>query len=128
MYKELPTTVKSNITRSISNAFQQYMASIKWSEKKFKIEDFISEWRNNVSESAFWKEKISEECKHNPEFHEEVANKINQVIDKILNEPPSEVQVAKIEIMQEECNTHYDYACKAEAVYVESLLKEKQKA
>jgi hypothetical protein len=128
MYKELPTTVKSNITRSMSNVFQQYMASIKWSENKFKIEDFISEWRNFVSESAFWKEKISEECKQSPEFHEEVAKKINQVIDKILNEPPSEEQVAKIEMMQEACNTHYDYACKAEALYVESLLKEKQKA
>lgn len=128
MYKELPATVKSNITRSISNVFQQYMASIKWSENKFKIEDFISEWRNYISASALWEEKISEECKQSPEFHEEVAKKINQVIDKILNEPPSEEQVAKIEMMQEECNTHYDYACKAEAVYVETLLKEKQKA
>jgi hypothetical protein len=128
MYKELPATVKSNITRSISIVFQQYMATIQWSENNFKMEDFILKWRNYISESPFWADKISVECKQHPEFHEEVAKKINQVIDKILNEPPSEDQVAKIEIMQEESNTHFNYACKAEATYVESLLKEKQKA
>ena len=48
------------------------------------------------------------------------------MIDKILNEPPSEDQIARIEIMQEKLDTHYDYACKAEAAYVESILKEKQ--
>lgn len=128
MYKELPATVKSNITRSISNVFQQYMATIQWSENKFKMEDFVLKWRNYINESPFWVNKISEECKQHTEFHEEIAKKINQVIEKILNEPPSEDQVAKIEIMQEESNTHFNYACKAEAIYVESLLKEKQKA
>jgi hypothetical protein len=127
MYKELPATVKRNITRSISNVFEQYMASIHWSENAFKMEDFILEWRNYISESTFWTDKISKECKEHPDFHDEIAKKINQVIDKILNEPPSEDQVAKIEFMQEEFNTHFDYACKAEATYVESILKEKQK-
>ena len=128
MYKELPATVKSNITRSISMVFQQYMASIQWSENNFNMEDFLLNWRNYINESPFWADKVSIECKLHPEFHEEVAIKINQVIDKILNEPPSEDQVAKIEMMQEEINTHYNYACKAEASYVESILKEKQKA
>ncbi|MGB3261067.1 hypothetical protein [Paenisporosarcina sp.] len=128
MYKELPTGVKSSITRSIKTVFENYMASIEWSENRFKMEDFIQAWRIYISESASWTDKVSEECKQDPAFHEEVAKKMNQVIDKTLNEPPSEEQVAKIEMMQEQLDTHYDYACKAEAAYVESILKEKQNA
>lgn len=128
MYKELPAGVKSSITRSISIVFEQYMASIEWSEKRFQMEDFIQAWRIYISESASWTDKVSEECKQHPDFHDEVAQKMNQVINKILNEPPSEDQVARIEILQEQLNTHYDYACKAEATYVESILKEKQNA
>ena len=128
MYKELPAGVKSSITRSISIVFEQYMASIEWSEKRFKMEDFIQAWRIYISESASWTDKVSEECKHHPDFHDEVAKKMNQVINKILTEPPSEDQVARIEMLQEQLNTHYDYACKAEAAYVESILKEKQNA
>ncbi|WP_342542160.1 hypothetical protein MHH33_14610 [Paenisporosarcina sp. FSL H8-0542] len=128
MYKELPTGVKSSITRSIKTVFEHYMASIEWSENRFSMEDFIQTWRIYISESATWTDKISEECKQDPVFHEEIAKKMNQAIDKILNEPPSEEQVAKIEIMQEQLNTHYDYACKAEAAYVESILKEKLNA
>ncbi|MBE3102749.1 MAG: hypothetical protein IMZ40_00720, partial [Bacilli bacterium] len=98
MYKELPAGVKSSITRSISTVFEKYMASIDWSENQFKIEDFFQAWQIYINESASWKDKISIECKNDPVFHEEISVKINQVIDKILNELPSEEQVAKIEI------------------------------
>lgn len=127
MYKELPSGVKSSITRSISTVFEKYMASIEWSENRFKMEDFIQAWRIYIRETATWTQKVSEECMQDPTFHEEVAKKMNQVIDKVLNEPPTEDQVAKIENLQEKLNTHYDYACKAEAAYVESILKEKVK-
>ena len=126
MYKSLPSGVKSSITRSISTVFENYMASIEWDEDRYSMEGFIEAWRTYINESATWTDKVSEENKKHPEFHEEVAKKMNQVIDKILNEPPSEDQIARIEIMQEKLNTHYDYACKAEAAYVESILKEKQ--
>ena len=125
MYKELPSGVKSSITRSITNVFENYMASIEWSEERFSMEGFIQAWRTYINESASWTDKVSQEIKQHPDFHEEVAKKMNQVIEKILNEPPSEDQIAKIEIMQEQLDTHYDYACKAEAAYVESILKEK---
>lgn len=128
MYKELSAGVKSSITRSITSVFENYMASIAWDENRFQMEDFIHAWRTYINESATWTDKVSDEVKLSPAFHEEVAKKMNQVIDKILNEPPSEQQIANIEMMQEEMNTHYDYACKAEAAYVESLLKEKQNA
>jgi len=126
MYKSLPSGVKSSITRSISTVFENYMASIEWDENRYSMEGFIDAWRTYINESATWTDKVSQENKQHPDFHEEVAKKMNQVIDKILNEPPSEEQIARIEIMQEKLNTHYDYACKAEAAYVESILKEKQ--
>ena len=126
MYKELPAGVKSSITRSMTSVFENYMASIEWDEDRFQMEGFISQWRTYINESATWTDKVSDEVKQSPAFHEEVAKKMNQVIDKILSEPPSEQQIANIEMMQEEFNTHYDYACKAEAAYIESLLKQKQ--
>jgi len=126
MYKELPAGVKSSITRSMTSVFENYMASIEWDENRFQMEGFISQWRTYINESATWTDKVSDEVKQSPAFHEEVAKKMNQVIDKILSEPPSEQQIANIEMMQEEFNTHYDYACKAEAAYIESLLKQKQ--
>ena len=128
MYKELPTGVKSSITRSIKTVFESYMASISWDEERFHMEDFIRQWRTYINESATWTDKVSDEVKESSAFHEEVAKKMNQIIDKILNEPPSEEQVARIEIMQEDLNTHYSYACKAEAVFVEKQLKQKQNA
>lgn len=126
MYKELPAGVKSSITRSMTSVFENYMASIEWDENRFQMEGFITQWRTYINESATWTDKVSDEVKQSPAFHEEVAKKMNQVIDKILTEPPSEQQIANIEMMQEEFNTHYDYACKAEAAYIESLLKQKQ--
>lgn len=126
MHKDLTTGVKSSITRSIKTVFENYMASISWDENRFHMEDFIHQWRTYINESGTWNDKVSDEVKQSSAFHEEVANKMNQVIDKILNEPPSEEQIARIEIMQEDLNTHYSYACKAEAVYVENQLKQKQ--
>lgn len=124
MYKQLPTGVKSSITRSISIVFEKYMASIEWAEDRFSMEDFSLAWGEYIK-SASWTDKVSQEYMLHPDFHEEIAKKMNQVIDKILNEPPSEDQIARIEIMQEQFDTHYDYACKAEASYVESILKQK---
>ena len=126
MYKELPAGVKSSITRSMTTVFENYMASIEWDENRFQMEGFISQWRTYINESATWTDKVSDEVKQSSAFHEEVAKKMNQVIDKILTEPPSEQQIANIEMMQEDFNTHYNYACKAEAAYIESLLKQKQ--
>jgi hypothetical protein len=128
MYKNLESGVKSSITRSITTVFENYMASIAWDENRFRMEDFIQAWQTYIVKSAIWTDKVSDEVKQNPAFHDEIAKKMNQVIDKILNEPPSEQLIANIEMMQEELNTHYDYACKAEAAYVESLLKQKQNA
>ncbi len=127
MYHELPTGTKSSITRSISKAFELYMAKIGWDEKLFSIEDFIKSWQSYIQESASWYEKVPLEVKESQEFHAEIANKINATIEKILSEPVHEDLIASIETRQEKLNTHYKYGCKAEALYVESLLKEMEK-
>ncbi|MDW0114060.1 hypothetical protein QT711_12760 [Sporosarcina saromensis] len=64
------------------------------------------------------------EIKTDHHFHEDLAQRINEGIQRILNEPPSEDQIASIQMMQEKLDTHYTYGCKAEANFVEKLLTE----
>src|SRR5690625_3563091 len=115
MYNDLSPNLKSSITRSITQTFEQYMESIEWSESKFNIEDFIASWREYITTRALWYSEISDTIKASPEFHEQLATRINKVIDRILEDPPTEEQIAKIQMMQEKLNTHYTYDCKAEA-------------
>jgi len=127
MYNELSSGIKSSITRSITKAFEIYMTNIKWNEELFNIEDFVKSWQLYIVESATWYEKVSQEVKESPDFHEEIALKINATIEKTLAEPVNEDLIASIEILQNNLNTHFKYGCKAEALYVEALLKEMQK-
>lgn len=127
MYKQLSSGVKISITRSISTAFEQYLASIGWDEERFSMEDFIANWQQYFLENAAWFEKVPQEILLSPEFHEEIAQKIDEVIAKILSEKPTKKQIESIEKMQKELGTNYTYGCKAEANYVEQLLKEQLK-
>ncbi|QDQ01295.1 hypothetical protein FOH38_12960 [Lysinibacillus fusiformis] len=127
MYKELSSGVKISITRSISTSFESYLASIGWDEERFSMEDFIASWQSYFQENAAWIDKIPAEVLMSTEFHEEMAQKIDDVIAKILNEEPTAKQVETIEALQKELGTSYTYNCKAEAAYIEQLLKEKQK-
>lgn len=103
------------------------MANIQWNEELFDMGNFMTTWSEYITTKASWYNAIPDEVRLNPIFHEELAQKINQTIEKILSEPPNENQIAEIEMLQEKLDTDYDYACKAEAAYVEQLLKEKQK-
>lgn len=123
MLKGLSPNVKSSITRSITQTFEQYMSNIGWNEERYNIEDFVKSWREYITTKALWYSKIPDNVKQDPQFHEDLANRINEVIQRVLSEPPSEEQIADIQLIQEKLNTHYDYACKAEAVYVENLLR-----
>ncbi len=123
MYKSLSPNLKSSITRSITQTFEQYMEGIEWSESKFSIEDYMSSWREYITTKALWYSEISDQVKVSAEFHEEIAGRITEVINRVLEDPPTEEQIANIQMMQEELNTHYTYDCKAEAAYVERLLK-----
>ena len=123
MYNNLSPNIKNSITRSITKTFEQYMSDIAWSEEKFKIEDFIARWKEYITTKALWYSKIPDEIKINPAFHEELAVRINDIIDRILQDPPTDEQIARIQTMQENLDTYYEYDCKAQAAYVESLLK-----
>lgn len=123
MYKDLSPNLKISITRSITQTFEQYMSDIAWSEDKFSIEDFISSWRDYITTKALWYSEIPDGIKQSPKFHEDLAERINEIIARILQDPPSDDQIAAIQMMQEALNTHYEYHCKAEAAYVERLLK-----
>ena len=75
----------------------------------------IANWREYITVKALWYSKIPDEMKIDPEFHEDLAQRINEIIARILSEPPSEEQIVAIQSMQEELDTHYEYHCKAEA-------------
>lgn len=123
MYKNLSPNLKISITRSITQTFEQYMSDIGWSQKKFKIEDYIASWQQYITTKALWYSEIPDEVKESSEFHEELAKRINTIIERILEDPPTDEQIATIQLMQEKLNTHYEYDCKAEATYVERLLE-----
>ena len=127
MYKDLSSGVKISITRSISTSFEAYLASIGWNEDKFSMEDFVQGWQKYFTENAAWFDKVPQEVLLSEEFHAEIAKKIDEVIAKILNEPVTDVQIETIEALQKELGTTYTYACKAEATYVEQILKQQLK-
>lgn len=123
MLTELSPNIKSSITRSISQSFEQYMAEIGWSAENYSIEQFYAKWREYITTKALWYEKIPDSIKTDPKFHEDLAKRVEEVLTRILNEPPSEEQIAQIEILQQELDTHYEYGCKAEALYVQNILQ-----
>ena len=127
MYKELSSGVKISITRSISTSFEAYLASIGWDEEKFSMEEFVASWQKHFTKNAAWFDKVPQEVLTSPEFHEEIAKKIDEVIAKILNEKPTEKQIESIEKLQAQLGTDYTFHCKAEAAYVEQLLKQRLK-
>lgn len=127
MYKQLSSGVKISITRSISTSFESYLAKIGWDEEKFSMADFVSSWQAYFKTNAAWIDKVPQEILLSTEFHEEIAKKIDDVIEKILTEPPTEQQVESIDALQKQLKTTYSYTCKAEATYVENLLKEQVK-
>jgi preprotein translocase subunit SecA len=127
MYKQLSSGVKISITRSISTSFEAYLASIGWDEDKFSMEDFMAYWQNYFKDNAAWIDKVPPEVLLSTEFHEEIAKKIDEVIAKILNEEPTEKQKKEIAKLQKQLGTDYQFDCKAEAAYVEQLLKDKLK-
>lgn len=127
MLKDLSQGIKISITRSISTVFEQYMATIGWSEDKYNMEDFMREWREYINRNASWFDNVSEEIKAHPSFHEELAGKINETIHKILSEEPTAQQVETIEELQKQLGVEHEYTCKAEARYVIDYLENELK-
>ncbi|MED3661403.1 hypothetical protein NST62_01775 [Ureibacillus sp. FSL K6-8385] len=127
MTEQVSSGVKISIIRSISAAFEQYMASIGWNEDKYAAEDFINYWQQYFMENSAWFENVPQEVLLSPQFQEEIAEEIDEAIAQTLNEKPSKQQVETIEEMQKALGTNYAYGCKAEADYVERLLRARLK-
>ena len=104
------------------------MAEIEWNPDHYDMNDFMARWSDYITKKALWYEKIPDNVKHSTEFHEDVAKRINEVIQKVLSEPASEEQIVTIQQMQEKLNTQYVYECKAEAAFVEGQLKKQMDA
>lgn len=99
------------------------MSRIGWDENKFSVEDFIKEWKEYIETSASWYSQISDEMKADPIFHEELAAKINEVINKIFTEAPTQAQIEEIENLQKKHSREFDYSCKMEAKYLIDTYK-----
>ncbi|PFA68218.1 hypothetical protein CN378_08955 [Bacillus sp. AFS015802] len=123
MLKNLSSGTKISITRSIKTSFEQYMASIQWDEKKYDIQEFIAAWRTYINEHASWYINLDEETKNDPQFHQELAIKINETIEKILSEEPSEDQIESIHHLEQQLEVDLTYSCKLEAKFVQDKLK-----
>ncbi|MGM7634714.1 hypothetical protein [Bacillus sp. Hm123] len=128
MLSDLSQGIKISITRSITTAFEHYMARILWDENAYKFEDFMQEWQKYISTSSSWYDKVNDEIKSSPEFHEELAVKINEVVKKILSEVPTPEQIDTLDQLQKELGTDYDYSYKAEAkFYIDFLTAQLKK-
>lgn len=127
MLSSLSQGIKISITRSIKTAFEQYMASILWDEKAYRFEDFMDEWKTYIHTSSSWYSKVDSEVKTSPEFHEELALKINEVIEKTFSEEPTADQLEELSALQKEMGTDFDFSCRAEAKFYIDFLTDQLK-
>jgi multidrug efflux pump subunit AcrB len=128
MLKQLPHGVKISITRSIAAAFEKYMSDIQWNEDKYDLEVFIGQWRVYTDRHSTWFDKVDESIKNDQSFHNELAQKINETIEKILSEEPTEEQIEQLNQLEKDLDLDVAYSCKAEAKYhIERLEKQLKK-
>lgn len=128
MYKDLSPNVKISITRSITQTFEQYMNGIDWNPEKSNVEDFIKSWKEYITTKALWYSEIPANIKESGEFQQQLADQVNKTLERIFNDPPTEEQIANIQMLQEQLNTYIEYDCKLHAAYVERVLENRVKA
>lgn len=119
--------IKISITRSITTAFEQYMARIMWDEEAYNPADFMKEWQSYIRQHASWYHDVPDDVKNDPQFHEELAGKINQVAAKIFSEEPTAAQIETLNALQEKLGTDYDFSSKAEARFYIDFLNDYEK-
>ena len=120
MYKQLPHGVKIGITRSIVASFEKYMKEIEWNEEKFDMQQFVEQWKQYLYTKSTWINKVDGELKEHPDFHQALATKVNEKINDIINEEPTEEQ---LEILKKNKVKQIDDLCKLEAQYhIDRLL------
>ncbi|KIQ93738.1 hypothetical protein LH47_02167 [Anoxybacillus thermarum] len=129
MLKQLSHRMKMNMTLSIKKVFERYMATIGWDETKYDAAELMEQWRHYLYNEATWFSELDDAVKSNPEFHEQLANRINEIIGQLVNEPPTDEQIAEINRLVERLGIEdFPYGCKLEAKYhIERLQQELKK-
>jgi formate dehydrogenase maturation protein FdhE len=128
MLKNLPHGTKISISRSIAFVFEKYMNQIQWQEEQFDPAVFMQHWRQYIEKQVAWFHSLDEEIKQSPSFHQELAAKINEIMEKVLSEKPTEEQLQTIEQLTKELQIEdIPVSCKAEANYYIEQLQEKKK-
>lgn len=118
MLQNLSAGLKVSITRSIQTSFDQYMRQIDWDVEAFTYEGFALVWQDYIHNSATWYKQLEDEVKNDQSFHQELAVKIQETIEKILSEEPTKVQVEQLKKLQKDgvIDSVTDL-CKLEAKY-----------
>lgn len=128
VFKGLPHGVKISISRSIKAAFEKYMEKIEWNEDQFNMLQFINFWKEYAKENSTWNQNLDASLLNDHTFHEELAAKINETIEKVLSEEPTAEQIEELErLIKEQGIKDLTYSCKLEAQYYINSLKNKEK-
>lgn len=125
IFKDLPQGIKVSISRSIKTAFENFMAELNWNDEKFDMQQFILYWQGYAKENSAWNKNIESAILTDAKFHEELAEKINEVIMKVVSEKPTEAQINMLEDLSKRNGLNdIDYSCKAEAqFYIDKFKK-----
>lgn len=130
MLKDLSPNIKSSITRSITQTIEQYFASIDWELERFDVVELFEMWGEYVQERALWYDTLPDEMKESSQFQEDLANRVNELLEKTFTaQPATEEQVANIRYMEEQLDLYNkDILCKMHATYLEQTLQEQLEA
>lgn len=110
------------LRKSIRHAFVRFMDERRWNEEAFDSETFLAYWKTYVTFETDLLDEMPKSLRADAGFHISLAQLINETVEAVVEEPPSEEMIAEIEWMQEKLDTRYQYACQSEASYVHSLL------
>ena len=113
MYKQLPHGVKIGITRSIVVSFEKYMKEIEWNEEKFDMQQFVEQWKQYLYTKSTWVNKVDDELKGHPDFHQALAMKVNEKLTSLLMKTERRTSGA----IKRNKVKHADEMCKLEAEY-----------
>ncbi|MFA9560399.1 CotH kinase family protein [Evansella sp. AB-rgal1] len=108
--------MKVSINYSIKKSFVEYMENIDWDDSKYDSDQFIQFWLKSSKDNASWYKEMDKNLLEDPKFQDQLTEKVNEAIQKIIETEPSEEQIDEIDKLVETLNIEdIDYCCKAEA-------------
>ena len=83
MYKQLPHGVKMGLHAQLLFLLK-YMKEIEWNEEKFDMQQFVEQWKQYLYTKSTWVNKVDDELKGHPDFHQALAMKVNEKLTSLL--------------------------------------------